>query len=97
GARTRVQTAQARWLSARVARELRSRPPLEIGDLALGGRELMALAPGASGRDVGEGLRHLLDVVLEDPAANTADRLGRAVQAWWTGPREGSGRGSRGS
>ncbi|HET8722571.1 MAG TPA: tRNA cytidylyltransferase [Anaeromyxobacteraceae bacterium] len=96
GARTAVRTAQARRFSARVARELRARPPLEVGDLTLGGRELMALAPGASGRDVGEGLRHLLDVVLADPAANTPDRLRLALQAWWAAHRERAGTPSSG-
>ena len=56
----------------------------------------MAIAPGASGRDVGEGLRHLLDVVLDDPSANSPGRLEAAIRDWWKARREGSGSTSTG-
>jgi tRNA nucleotidyltransferase (CCA-adding enzyme) len=47
--------------------------PLTRGDLAVGGRDLESL--GIRGRAVGETLAALLDRVLEDPAANTRERL----------------------
>jgi tRNA nucleotidyltransferase (CCA-adding enzyme) len=47
--------------------------PLSRGDLAVTGRDLEAL--GLSGKRVGETLATLLDRVLEDPAANTRERL----------------------
>jgi tRNA nucleotidyltransferase (CCA-adding enzyme) len=49
------------------------RDPLTRGDLAVGGRDLESL--GIYGRAVGETLAALLDRVLEDPAANTRERL----------------------
>jgi tRNA nucleotidyltransferase (CCA-adding enzyme) len=47
--------------------------PLTRGDLAVGGRDLEGL--GIRGPAVGETLATLLDRVLEDPAANTRERL----------------------
>jgi tRNA nucleotidyltransferase (CCA-adding enzyme) len=49
------------------------RDPLTRGDLAVSGRDLEGL--GLRGRAVGETLAALLDRVLEDPAANTRERL----------------------
>jgi tRNA nucleotidyltransferase (CCA-adding enzyme) len=43
------------------------------GDLAVTGRDLEEL--GLSGRQIGETLAALLDRVLEDPSANTRERL----------------------
>ena len=47
--------------------------PLTRGDLAVSGRDLEAL--GIRGRAVGETLSALLARVLEDPVANTRERL----------------------
>jgi tRNA nucleotidyltransferase (CCA-adding enzyme) len=91
GARSRSRTAQARKLASRVNRELRAGPPLSVADLAVGGQRLMALAPGATGRDVGEGLRHLLERVLDDPSTNTPPVLEDAIRAWWAGRKGPSG------
>lgn len=64
--------AEAPWLGAmRAIRERRD--PLTRGDLAVGGRDLEGI--GIRGRAVGETLAALLDQVLEDPAANTRERL----------------------
>jgi tRNA nucleotidyltransferase (CCA-adding enzyme) len=49
------------------------RDPLTRGDLAVSGRDLESI--GLSGRRIGETLAALLDRVLEDPAANTRERL----------------------
>lgn len=62
----------------RVARRIRAvlaaRPPLAVGQLAIGGSDLRAvgLAPGPR---YGEVLRELLDRVTEDPTLNTRERL----------------------
>ena len=64
--------ADAPWLATmRLVRERGD--PLTRGSLALSGRELEAI--GIRGREVGETLAALLDRVLEDPSANTRERL----------------------
>jgi tRNA nucleotidyltransferase (CCA-adding enzyme) len=64
---------------ARTRRVLARNPPLEIGDLAIGGAELRALdlKPGPQ---FGAILRALLDRVLDDPQLNTVDDLIRLVK-----------------
>ncbi|HUH14219.1 MAG TPA: CCA tRNA nucleotidyltransferase [Longimicrobiales bacterium] len=61
-----------RWRSARHV--LRTRPPLTVGDLAIGGAELreLGLEPGPR---YGALLRALLERVIEDPDLNTRERL----------------------
>lgn len=61
-----------RWRMARLT--WAARPPLAIGDLAVDGTDLidLGLEPGPR---FGEILEGLLDVVLEDPAANDRERL----------------------
>ena len=60
------------WLGT--VRAIRERgDPLTRGDLAVSGRDLEAL--GLSGKRIGETLAALLDRVLEDPSANTRERL----------------------
>jgi len=83
GPRARKELLAARALRRRVAAALAARPPLSVGDLALDGREVMALLELSPGREVGEGLRHLLGVVLEDPRQNTRPRLRAGLAAWW--------------
>ncbi|HEY6100452.1 MAG TPA: tRNA cytidylyltransferase [Anaeromyxobacter sp.] len=56
---------------------------LAPADLALDGREVMALLGAGPGPYVGEALRHLLDRVLEDPSLNEAGALERELRAWW--------------
>ncbi len=60
------------WLSTVAAIRERG-DPLTRGDLAVKGRDLEAL--GLSGKQIGETLAVLLDRVLEEPAANTRERL----------------------
>jgi tRNA nucleotidyltransferase (CCA-adding enzyme) len=60
------------WLP--LVRTIRERgDPLTRGDLAVTGRDLEAI--GLTGRRIGEVLAVLVDRVLEDPAANTRERL----------------------
>jgi tRNA nucleotidyltransferase (CCA-adding enzyme) len=47
--------------------------PLTRADLAVTGRDLEGL--GLSGKRIGETLARLLDRVLEEPEANTRERL----------------------
>jgi hypothetical protein len=55
----------------------------------------MALLPGATGRDVGEALRHLLGRVLDEPAANERARLSGFLRDWWRDrPAQADGPGS---
>jgi tRNA nucleotidyltransferase (CCA-adding enzyme) len=54
------------------------RDPIEIGDLAVNGRDLEKI--GITGLAVGRTLRSLLETVINDPAANSyTDLLERAV------------------
>ena len=63
---------EAPWLGTAAAIRERG-DPLTRGELAVSGRDLEAL--GLSGKDLGATLAMLLDQVLEDPAANTRERL----------------------
>jgi len=60
------------WL-ATVATIRARHDPVTRGDLAVTGRDLEEL--GLSGKQIGETLAALLDRVLEDPSANTRERL----------------------
>jgi len=51
--------------------------------LALDGRALMALLGCPPGPHVGEGLRALLDLALDEPERNTAAGLAGPARAWW--------------
>lgn len=52
---------------------LRSREPMDMGDLAVNGTDIQAL--GIQGRAVGETLEKLRAAVIADPAANSRDNL----------------------
>jgi len=61
-------------LLRRLRGELLGRPPFRLEELALNGRDLIALGLKPSPR-FGEILAHLMDQVLEDPNLNTRGRL----------------------
>jgi tRNA nucleotidyltransferase (CCA-adding enzyme) len=65
---------QAR-LEARFDLELRRASALKIGDLAIGGRDVMEALSIGPGRVVGQVLAKLLDRVLDEPGLNTRERL----------------------
>ena len=69
--------------SLRRSAALGSGAPLETAALALDGRALMALLGCPPGPHVGEGLRALLDLALDEPEQNTADGLADPARAWW--------------
>lgn len=61
---------------------LETKPPLDVRDLAITGKDLMSALDIQPGRAVGRILELLLDHVLDDPAHNTRDALlARARQA----------------
>lgn len=62
----------ASWRRARAVRA--TRPPLVVGDLAIGGRDLirLGLRPGPAFKEI---LQALLDRVLDDPRRNRPDEL----------------------
>jgi tRNA nucleotidyltransferase (CCA-adding enzyme) len=86
-AKARLDTPRLGWspdsvltLIRSLRRLLRERPALELGDLALDGRDLigMGLKPGPH---FGEILCYLLDRVLEDPRINDPSLLRGLVEA----------------
>ena len=58
-----------------------AKPPLSVKDLALDGRALMELAGRPGGPWLGMLQKHLLEVVIEDPAKNTVGVLSRLAAA----------------
>jgi len=85
GASSRRAVADVQTLRRRVASVLRGRPALTVGELALDGRAVMGHL-GVSGPAVGEALRHLLDVVLEEPSRNEPSALREALRGWRPAP-----------
>jgi tRNA nucleotidyltransferase (CCA-adding enzyme) len=67
-------------LVARLATLAASAPPLSVRDLALDGAALMRLTGRPGGPWLGQLQRALLEAVLEDPALNTPEALGRLVR-----------------
>lgn len=57
---------------------LNSEEPMSIKDLAVNGFDMMDI--GLKGKEVGVLLRHLFEIVLEDPDANTKDNLIREAK-----------------
>jgi hypothetical protein len=74
-------------LLLRLRDQLRRRPPLRVEELALNGRDLIALGLKPSPR-FGEILDHLMDEVLEDPNLNTRESLLELVELAQSGVEE---------
>ncbi len=55
---------------------------LGVADLALDGRQVGRILDVGPGPIVGRALRHLVECVIEDAAANTPDRLEELLRAW---------------
>ena len=96
GPRSARRVAEVMRLRKGVAAELRRNPPLAVAELLLGGKDVMEILGNPVGREVGEGLRHLLEVVLDDPEANTRPLLSAHLRDWWRA-RHGGAKGSGGS
>lgn len=70
--------------------ELDRKPPFTISDLAIDGHDVMRLLKIAPGPTVGRILDRLMDVVLDDPAANTREKLESFAEEFYRGIIEGS-------
>jgi tRNA nucleotidyltransferase (CCA-adding enzyme) len=79
--RRRKLLAEVRRLEAAVA-AVGQDVALETRQLALDGRAVLEEL-GVSGPEVGEALRHLLEVVLARPEENTPERLRERLRGWW--------------
>lgn len=66
---------EERWRIREGHRMLRRGDPLEIGDLAVGGREVMSVVGLGPGPALGKLLERLLDEVHDDPARNDPSLL----------------------
>ena len=75
-----AQQAEHAVVHDRLARLAAAAPPLSVRELALDGSALMSLAGRGGGPWLGALQRRLLEVVLEDPAANTPERLTEAAR-----------------
>ncbi len=64
-----------RTLAAKIHAERAHHPPLSTADLAIGGKELIASLGLSPGPLVGDLLRELLAVALDDPTVNTREKL----------------------
>lgn len=64
-----------RRLRERMREQVGTAPALRIKDMAISGRDVMALLDLPPGPAVGKALRDLFHLVLEDPSLNTRDRL----------------------
>jgi tRNA nucleotidyltransferase (CCA-adding enzyme) len=62
-------------LKARVAEEIEKESALKVGDLAVGGADVMEVLGCAPGPIIGEVLRRLLERVLDDATLNDRDQL----------------------
>jgi tRNA nucleotidyltransferase (CCA-adding enzyme) len=62
-------------LRARIDKVLAEEQALSIGDLAIGGNDVMAKLGIPPGRRVGDVLKALLERVIEDPSLNERERL----------------------
>ncbi|MDW8282860.1 MAG: hypothetical protein RMK29_14185 [Myxococcales bacterium] len=71
----------AQELERRCAQELSRSPPLSIGELAIRGQDVVQARGLPPGPWVGQVLRTLLELVLEDPGSNTRETLLRQVHA----------------
>ena len=88
------QLAGAEAIVAAARSVAESTVPLAVGDLALGGREVMAEL-GGGGRVVGKVLDLLLARTLADPSTNDAETLRRAIPAIVEALEQSDGEGAR--
>jgi tRNA nucleotidyltransferase (CCA-adding enzyme) len=68
---------------------INSKTPLTINDLAINGHDLMKIGY-APGTEMGQTLRALMDIVLQDPEENRNplyrppdERYGACAGSWW--------------
>lgn len=83
-AKPRYTLADIRNRAGKIKAELsRGRhPAFSTRDLAVTGREVMAVTGLSQGPHVGEAMTYLFEKVLEDPGLNTPDHLNRLARDW---------------
>jgi tRNA nucleotidyltransferase (CCA-adding enzyme) len=74
--------ADADRVGERLRALLAEMPPLSPRDLALNGGAIMRILDVRPSPVVGEATRHLMELVLDDPARNRADVLEEALRSW---------------
>jgi tRNA nucleotidyltransferase/poly(A) polymerase len=71
---------EVRQLRARMQKQLERISAMSVRELALSGGDVMEMLDLPPGPQVGKVLNQLFEMVLEDPALNTRERLTRAVE-----------------
>ncbi len=66
----------------RIREELERKPPFGLADLALNGNDLMREFGLQPGKEIGEILNHLLELVLDFPEKNSYDVLLEEARAY---------------
>ncbi len=82
GARAPAALPRLEALAARLRTLAEAKPPLTARALALNGGAIMKALDVGPSPAVGEATRHLLECVLDDPSANTPERLQALLSAW---------------
>ncbi|MBO8140959.1 MAG: hypothetical protein H0Z37_02105 [Firmicutes bacterium] len=77
-------------LAGRIVRVAAPGQPIDLSDLAVGGRDVQAVLGIGPGPEVGEWLERLLQHVFEHPEDNRRDRLVHLLRTWKTGARQPS-------
>src|SRR5262249_21972376 len=77
-----LEPAAARTVGERLTALLAERPPLTPRELALDGAAIMRILDVRPSPVVGQATRHLMELVLDEPARNRADTLEQALRAW---------------
>jgi tRNA nucleotidyltransferase/poly(A) polymerase len=80
GAHTEAAVEGIRRLGARMKTQLGLISALSVRELALSGDEVMKILGLSPGPQVGKILKHLFDLVQEDPSLNTREHLARIVE-----------------
>jgi putative nucleotidyltransferase with HDIG domain len=75
GEETNQRFVQARAFAQRLRRLRDEKPPMTAKDLAVSGKDVMDILGCKPGPVVGQALKQLLDLVLEDPGLNTKEAL----------------------
>lgn len=76
------EIARVEELRARVDREVAARHTIRTEDLAVNGRDVMAVCGIDGGPEVGEVLERLLERVIEEPSLNDRKRLIELLRNW---------------
>ncbi len=69
-------------VARRLGEQLAANPPLTAKALALNGKDIMAALECGPSPIVGRATAHLLDLVLDNPAANSKEQLVDALKSW---------------